>query len=181
MSVERDAFFAKLGEQKQERFEATVCRAILRGFGISNVSAALLEKTAERGAGDTGGFTPEWLSDHLGCPIVFRAVRDTQAADSVVSLQWLFEHRLEHRASKFWTHLWEESLDRYGERCICVCFKASWSSKQLCLHNYHHVLHAQAGTAGGVLSWYTTHGLICLQSLSDLLTVLSSRWRPSAR
>lgn len=172
--AEYDAFFTEVDNKKQMRFEERVCSEILRGLGKPASLIAHYRSEARSSASAVDGFTPEWLSDYEGWPIVFRAVRDyhVEKAAGFPDLVWLLDHRLGGPKTKsIWEKLWLETLDRYNTSIYAaVCFKPDWASHTVAIHNYSKGLtQINPPVKGGAYVWMTDHGLMVMQYLRDLL------------
>ncbi len=127
--------FDKVNSVKQARFERRVCKKLLRVLGASEVGIALLQRQGDEGAPVICGFSPEWLSYELNCPVTIRAVRDfvLEQRDAFPPPSWFEHNTLDDRPTlrNLWTKLWTETIDRFGGntgRCpVAVVFRPYWA------------------------------------------------------
>lgn len=178
-------FFEKLDNDKQDRFDERVCRAICRGLGITPVMQAMLGGEARDPNNPIEGWSPDVLSDQLSCPIVFRAVKDyvIEQKDAFPDPGWLLSHRIDGRICKsLYDKLWRETIERFGDTYVACVFRPKWADGLVAIHNYLPVSQVTDGatmrTTGGVMFWNVGDQLVFVQYLKDLLVVLSSNWQP---
>ena len=185
VSEQVDAFFENLNSAKQEKFEVRVCNALLKYLGASALQIAALRREAEEGASKVTGFTPEWLSERISSPVIFRAVKDQNAVAEITNFNWFLTHRIDgYKSTKFWRTVWEETIDRHGANTkVCVCFTAPWATVQLCLHNYtnalQHTPSAEYPVEGTMLTWNTKHTQLIMQPFKDFVNILRFSWTPA--
>lgn len=185
-------FFDQLDTGKQLGFARRICNELIKGWGLQPAMGQFFRGTFS--STRTGDMTPEWLSDQVDCPILFRAVKDYQLecmfdpskGVGVPAPLWLLDHRIDGpKTSKVWSRLWQDARELFvGHQFLATCFRVKWGAHTLALHNYDKVLMHSHSTEypvrGGCLVWYTKQGPVILQYLRDLLSVLRADWQYEA-
>lgn len=168
-----DAFFDELDSDKQASFESRMCVNILRGLGFTHVEIASLRSEASAYATQVTGFTPEWISDRIACPMTFRAVADRRISDCVPT----FEHLVmrgwpnSKRAGRAFEAIWSETVDRFGSGILCVGFRIMAVRDIVVLHN-----DVPASWLPGLRLFSGCE--LWIQSLDNVLKNLLRRWQP---
>jgi len=183
-------FFARLDESKDISFDRRVCHDLLKGWGLQPTIRQFFRGEASTMT-NSGEPTPEWLSQYVGCPVLFRAVRDYHLERvfdpdkdrGVPDPNWLMSHRIDGpKTKRFWNRVWLDTQDQFGEqRYLAACFRVSWFPSVISFHNYLPALSNKPSqrypVRGGCMVWQTRDGVVVLQHLRDLLSTLSANWR----
>lgn len=177
-------FLDKLEQDKHERFDARVAEQVLKGLHIFGASIALLRGIAQDQGTEVDGFTPEWVSDYLSCPVTFRAVKDFRldTEDGFPDPLWLMSHyTYGPRFSAIWRAVWNETFDRFGgsSQYIAAVFRPKYAKGLLVLHNYEPVTrYTGSGSGRFMMLRATQRGPEILQYLKPMLDALRSEWTP---
>lgn len=137
-SPEQLEYFEELDNEKQVRFEGRIAREILSGLGFSRTVIAYLDKLAIEKTGVDEGFSPEWVSDHLMCPITFMAIKEfsINKEGGFPSLEWLLDHGTFGKFTSTFLKTWEEAKARFHSEFVAVCVRPNWAKRTLVMHNY---------------------------------------------
>lgn len=178
-------FFEKIDNDKQERFDERVCRAICKGLGITSVMQSYLANEVRDVNNPVEGWSADVLSDQLCCPIVFRAVKDyfIEQKNTFPDPLWLMSHRIDGRKCRsLYDKLWIETKERFGDVYVACVFRPKWADSLVTIHDYTPACQTNPGASlavkGGAMFWNIGDRIIFVQYLQDLLTVLSSNWQP---
>lgn len=186
-SAAASLFFEGENSVKQDRYDSRIAKEICKRLGYSAFETRFLEQAAS--SGDAYGFTPEWVSDYLHCPIFFSAVRDfwlekansTFFPDPTRLLKRKGRKNVSRKSTraKTWSQVWEElwgSMKCHSnEKRLAVCFRPKWAEQTLVLHNYNMVLQC-TGLNGWLMYYKWNDGATILQYLPDLITALRDNW-----
>jgi len=176
-------YFEERDNDKQMRYDTRITREIARGLSLSTLSIKALESRVRDGATQATGFTPEWLSDELHCPILFRALRDYHletGKDAFPAPTYLLSRqgRRGQQWAKIWDKLWLDTQKSFPDTYLAVCFRPKWAEHTVVLHNYDPILRHR--DMGGWLMWYKwEEGSTIVQYLKDLILALKKDWEPS--
>jgi len=170
--------------KKQKTYERRIAHEIAKSFGIQAVQRSILERQANAHTADVDGFSPEWLSDHVNCPIMFHAIRDyhlEQGASSYFPQPNSLLNRKGRRGeawSASWDKLWADHRAAYPDCFLAVCFRPKWAEHTVVIHNYVSILQSTK-----VRGWMLYHrwetGETFVHYLKDLLVHLGEHWKPA--
>ncbi len=186
LTPERAAYFEELDGEKQGRFDQRISREILKLMGVKPVAISILSKMSEQEAHPALPFSPEWVSDMVGSPIIFRAVKDYEVNKEggfPTPTQLLHKWLTGGRYRRSWYMLWGETLDRHKStgKNLAACFRPCWAKETMVIHDYEPMLRT-SNLGSGSLFWRSSEGnYIILSTLKTLVcTLLAVGWQPSA-
>lgn len=182
LDPELEAYFEKSNASKQLRYDARIAHEILKFMGLGAMGG-VLKSLAARECSDDDAFNPEWLVEHIRCPIYFRAIRDfhlEQRNSLPDPVALIHKWTMMGKWRKAWDEVWQETLDRAiaHRPYVAACFRPSWAEDTIALHNYEHLIRTP-GLNGGSLIRCVGGSFIIFSTLKDLVrALLESGWRP---
>jgi len=174
-------FWEEIDNEKQIRYDERIARELLKLFGIPISTTQRLKNQSLEGVNPKAqGFTPEWVSWYLTCPIIFHAFKDYRLADAefLSPEQILWSSTLGPKWDRIWTRLWRSVRSEFpSSTYVAVCFRPGWGRGTMVVHNYSPMTEC-VNLHGMYFAHRDVHGTFYIQYLRDLVRALLEHWAP---